>query len=69
MKDISVYIAQCKFGWYDECQTIIVYAGTSLIDAESAIKGFKPSYGEEVRFGWIEEWMDGKYVQQLEIIS
>lgn len=67
MTSISVYIAQYIYGWYDERETVIAYAGLSLIDAESAIKSIQTE--SEVRTAWISEWVDGKYVQQLEIIT
>lgn len=68
MKDISVYVSQCNFGHFDEEETVVVYAGTSLVDAVEAVENFKSHYIEDIKNKWVSEWVNGKCVQQLEII-
>ena len=67
LTDISIYVAQCTYGYSDERETEVVYAGISLIDAVEAVKEFKPAYNEEKRFAYVTEWVSGEFVQQMEV--
>lgn len=66
MNTTSIYVAHYSFGEYDENETVVVYVGFSLIDAIQAIKDYEP-WHDRVRVGWVSEWVDGKYVQQMEL--